>query len=67
MVCATARLIAGTLGKPDWRLLGLWENGPIRLEETGMQRGDKVRGTISAEIGSGAWEDFNLTQLKKAP
>ena len=60
-------VLAGELGKKDWRMLGGGLGGTTSFTEAGMTPGAKVEGTIETEIASIPWEDFDLKALKKAP
>lgn len=60
-------LVAGQIGKPNFRILGAWESGPVRLDHAGKTAGAKVTGSIEAEISTTPWEDFDLAKLKQAP
>jgi hypothetical protein len=60
-------LVAGQIGTPDFRLLGFWEAGTVKLEQVGTQPGGKSEGRIAAEISTIPWEDADLAKLKKAP
>lgn len=60
-------LVTGQVGKPDFRIFGMWDNGPVKLVQAGRGSGAKVSGTIEAELSYLAWEDLDLTKLKRAP
>ena len=60
-------LLAGDLGKKDWRMLGGGSGGSTRFTEAGMTAGAKVEGMIQTEVLNIPWEDFDLGKLKKAP
>jgi spore coat protein CotH len=59
-------LVTGQVGKPDFRIFGMWDNGPVKLVQAGRTSGAKVAGTIEAELSYLAWEDLDLTKLKRA-
>jgi hypothetical protein len=60
-------VVAGDLGKKDWRMLGGGGAGSTRFTQAQMTSGSKVEGTIETEISNIPWEDFDLAALKKAP
>lgn len=60
-------LVAGQIGKPDFRILGAWEGGAARLDQADRNVGAKVTGRIEAEVSTTPWEDFDLKKLKRAP
>ena len=60
-------LVAGQIGRPDFRIVGMWESGPVKLDQAARTFGATVSGSINAEIATLAWEDFDLTKLKRAP
>lgn len=60
-------VVAGDLGKKDWRMLGGGLGGTTRFTEAGMTPNSRVEGTIETEISTIPWEDFDLATLKKAP
>lgn len=60
-------LVAGQIGKKDWRWLGSSESGSMRFEEATRKSGTKVKGRVQAKISNLPWDDFNLAELKPAP
>jgi spore coat protein CotH len=59
-------LVAGQIGKPDFRVLGTWETGSVKLDHVEKIPGEKVSGNLEAEISTTPWEDFDLAKLKKS-
>ncbi|HAB16548.1 MAG TPA: hypothetical protein DCE44_08865, partial [Verrucomicrobiales bacterium] len=45
-------LVAGQFGQPNFRILGSWESGAVKLDQADQTAGGKVSGNIAAEIST---------------
>jgi len=60
-------LVSGDWGSPDWRWLGAWGGGTVRLDAASLNDGEKIEGKIDTEISFIPWEDFDLSKFGKSP
>lgn len=59
--------MAGDYGTKDWRILGFGGDGAARLKQAESKNDARVSGSFEIELTNLPWDDFDLTQLKKAP